>query len=465
MKTAEKKKAGQTNSRTADLLQQLLQFQTFNPPGHTIKEAEFLKSLFKKAGTETEIIQTPKDGVAHFIARVKGNGNKQPVLLAAHSDVVPVDRSGWSVDPFAGVIQDGYVLGRGAMDFKGGQAVFVSAILKLIEEKVPLDRDVIFLAECDEEAGDYGTEWLAKNHWDKINAEFALNEGGWIFIDENGEAKQVNITTRDKIYVSLKLTASGHATHSSRPMFHSAIGRLGKALAKIAAWDTEPTLIPQTREYFRTLAETAKGALADNLRTLADSTDPKTIRRAGQKVVELGEYPYLWHALMRNTVASTMLDAGIKENVIPGQAEAIVNVRLIPGSMPFTVMEQIRNLINDPKVKVELAHMTEKEGREYYSVKTRVKPSPIDTELFKALEQCSQEVWPKAKVVPALFEAGTDATAWRTRGVPVYGIYPYPLNQETLSRMHGNDERILIQSLEEGTEMIYKTLAKVAGSK
>jgi acetylornithine deacetylase/succinyl-diaminopimelate desuccinylase-like protein len=131
-----------------------LRFDISNPPGRTIEQAEYLKKIFDAAGIPNEIVKTPDEGRAHFIARLKGDGSKRPILLAGHSDVVPVERATWTVDPFGGVIKDGFVLGRGAMDFKGGQAVFARAVLMLAENKVPLARDVIFLAEADEEAFD-----------------------------------------------------------------------------------------------------------------------------------------------------------------------------------------------------------------------------------------------------------------------------------------------------------------------
>ncbi|WP_286230023.1 M20/M25/M40 family metallo-hydrolase [Neobacillus mesonae] len=452
-----------TDSKTAKLLQELLRFDSTNPGGQTLDQAKYLKKLFDKAGAQTEIIKTP-EGQAHFIARLKGDGSQQPVLLAGHADVVPAEKESWTVDPFGGVIKDGYVMGRGAMDFKGGQAVFASAVLMLAENKVPLTRDVIFLAEADEEAGKYGTDWLAEHHWDKIKAEFALNEGGWIFQDENKKTRQVNITVQDKIYASIKLTATGKPTHSSRPMPESSISHLTKALAKVADWDTDPTLNPITKEYFQALSKSAKEPLAGYLKMLVDGDDPVKVSEAAKKVVELGEYPLLWHALMRNTVAPTIVTAGVKENVIPGKAEAIINTRIVPGSSPFKVMEEIRQVINDPNVKIELSgDMTTEEAAEYYEKKAKEEPSSTETELFKALAESSKKQWPEAEVAPALFEAGTDAAPWRDRGVPVYGIYPYPLDNDTLERMHGNDERISVKSLDEGTEMIYDTLVKVAG--
>lgn len=456
--------AAGSDSPTADLLTQLLRFDTSNAPGRTIEQARFLDGLFRAAGAETVQVATPADGKVHFFARLKGDGSKRPVLLAAHSDVVPVERKSWSVDPFAGVVRDGYVLGRGAMDFKGGQAVFARAVLMLAENHVKLARDVIFLAEADEEYGEFNTVWLAKEHWSLMECEFALNEGGWIFQDAQGRTRQVNITTRDKVGVSLRLSTTGTSTHASRPMPESAITHLVTALAKLAAWDPDPTLNDQSRAYFAALAESAPPALAAPLRQLAESRDPAVLREAGRAVVARGDYPLLWHALMRNTIAETMVNAGIKENVIPGSADAIVNLRLIPGSTPWDVIAEMRAVIADPSVAITLASgMTEAQARPLFEARTNAPPSSTDTDLYRALVASSRRLWPEARVVPALFEAGTDATAWRQRGVPVYGIYPYPLDNDTLERMHGNDERIAVKSLEEGTQLIYDTLLAVAG--
>lgn len=455
--------AAQEADGAVKLLQQLLRFDTSNPPGKTLEEVIFLKKVFDEAGIENEIIKTPKEGVAHFVARLKGDGSKGPILLAAHSDVVPVERQTWSVDPFAGEIKGDYVLGRGAMDFKGGQAVFVQALLDLKKSGVALSRDVIFLAEADEEAGDYGTDWLAKNHWEKIKAEFVLNEGGWIFQDKNGVARQVNITTRDKIYAGLRLRVVGTPTHSSRPQPDSAIGKLTRALAKISTWDTEPTLTDQTKAYFKALASSASGQMKADLETLASSSDASALKEAGERVSATGDYPLLWHALMRNTVAPTIVKAGVKENVIPGAAEAYVNIRLVPGSTPWDVQQQVEKVVSDPDVKISVdTTMNEADARAYYKERTEAQASPTDTPLFKALEKAAKKTWPEATVVSALFEAGTDASAWRDRGIPVYGIYPYPLDNETLERMHGNDERVAVKSLEEGTAFIHDMLVDVA---
>ncbi|MBL0172184.1 MAG: M20/M25/M40 family metallo-hydrolase [Gemmatimonadaceae bacterium] len=154
------------------------------------------------------------------------------MLLAAHADVVGVEREKWSMDPFAGVIKDGHVYGRGAIDFKGGMAVFAMAALRLAETKVPLARDVIFMAEADEEGAPMNTSWLARDHWASMDAEFALNEGGWIIKDDAGKVRYVSISTADKSVVGITLSAKGTSTHSSMPFPDNAIASLGAALGQ-----------------------------------------------------------------------------------------------------------------------------------------------------------------------------------------------------------------------------------------
>src|SRR3954471_850043 len=196
---APRRAVSQATDPTAALLVDLIRANTSNPPGNERRIAELLAPRFKALGFDVQIIQTPDSGKAHFIARLKGDGSKRPILLAAHADVVGVEREKWSVDPFGGVIRDDHVYGRGAIDFKGGMAVFARAVMMLAERKIPLARDVIFIAEADEEGGgSFSTSWLAREHWPDIDAEFALNEGGWIIKNAAGKVQYVSISTADK---------------------------------------------------------------------------------------------------------------------------------------------------------------------------------------------------------------------------------------------------------------------------
>lgn len=438
---------------TAQLLSELIRVDTSNPPGHEALIAELLAAKLRPLGFEITIVPTPEAGKSALFARLKGDGSKKPVLLAAHADVVGVEREKWSVDPFAGVVKDGYVIGRGAIDFKGGMAVFVKAVMQLAERKVPLARDVIFLAEPDEEGAQYNTTWLAGSHWAQMDCEFALNEGGWIIAGDDRRVRYVSISTADKSSVAVLITARGTSTHSSMPRPDSAIFTLSKALAKLSAYETDVELTPATRRFLATLAETSGEPMSRHFRTLATSRDPAAIARADR---EVSRDPLL-HAIIRNTFAPVLLNAGFRSNVIPGSAQATINVRVIPGTDLQRVLGEFRRVIGDANVDVVLANpaTAERAGKNA--------PSSEDTDLFRALARNAAATFPGARVTPYLFQAGTDAGAWRTRGVPVYGIYPYPITADELTRMHGNDERVSIDSLRAGTQMIYQTLVDVAG--
>lgn len=452
--------AQEKTNATAELLEELIRVDTSNPPGNEGKLAELLATKLRPLGFEIDIIPTPQPGKAHFVARLKGDGTRKPVLIAAHEDVVGVEREKWSMDPFAGVVKDGYVYGRGALDFKGGMAVFLEAAMRLAKVRMARHRDLIFLAEADEEGGKYNTSWLAESHWNLMDCEFALNEGGWIMKNPKGEVQYVSISTADKMSIPLIVTAKGTSTHSSMPRPDNAIFTLSKAMAKLADYETPLELIPSTREFLRTLAKTSEAPMSAYFEELASGTDPEKVREADR---EVSKDPLL-HAIIRNTIAPVFLKAGFRGNVIPGSAEATLNLRVIPGTNVETLREDIERTIGDSRVTAEFPGADTPEGeRVARLLKTVAKqqPSSTDTGLYRALEASAKELWPSAPVTAYLFQAGTDAGAWRSRGVPVYGIYPYPISSDDLTRMHGNDERISVESLEQGTEMIYKTLVRV----
>jgi acetylornithine deacetylase/succinyl-diaminopimelate desuccinylase-like protein len=448
---------------TAALLAEVIRLDTSNPPGVTQALADLLAGRFRAAGFSIEIIPTPDSGKVHFIARLKGDGSKRPVLLAAHADVVGVEREKWSVDPFAGVIKDGHVYGRGAIDFKGGLAVFAIAALRLAEQKVPLARDVIFMAEADEEAAPRNTSWLARTHWASMDAEFALNEGGWIIKGDDGRVQYVSISTADKSSVAVTLTSKGTSTHSSMPLPDNALASLGAAIAKVVAYRTPVQLTAESRQFFETLGRTTKGPTSRYFQQLVSGTPAQV--RAADSVISADP---LLHAIMRNTFSPVIMSGGFRSNVIPGSAEATINMRLIPGSDPNAMVALLRQVINDPRVTVSLARgaatstpATAPTGPAAPAAASA--PSSVETELYRALAREAKAQWPSAEVTPYLFQAGTDAGAWRSRGVPVYGIYPYPITNDELRRMHGNDERVSVESLRQGTDMIFRTLVSVAG--
>jgi acetylornithine deacetylase/succinyl-diaminopimelate desuccinylase-like protein len=437
---------------TAALLQELIRVDTSNPPGHEGQLDDLMAAKLRPLGFEIIVVPTPVAGKSHLIARLRGDGSRRPVLLASHGDVVGVEKEKWTLDPFGATVKDGRMYGRGAIDFKGGIAVFARAVMQLAENKVPLARDVIFVVEADEESAPYNATWLAQTHWADMECEFALNEGGWIMADDRGRVKYVSISTADKSSIAVILTAQGTSTHSSMPRPDNAIFALSRALSRLANYETPVQLTPSTRRFFTTLANTSAPPMSQYFRDLV-GTDTAAQIRADR---EIGKDPLL-HAIMRNTIAPVMLNAGFRRNVIPGSADATVNVRLIPGSDPNQIVRDFERVIDDPAVSVSLS--TPSAGP------SRIGASSEDTDLYRALEREAKATFMGAEVTPYLFQAGTDAGAWRTRGVPVYGIYPYPITADQLTHMHGNDENVSVESLRLGTEMIYKTLVDVAAKR
>src|SRR5581483_10757778 len=408
-----------------DLLKEIIRIDNSNPPGNEGKLDELLAAKLKPLGFEIDIIPTPQPGKSHLIARLKGDGSAKPVLIASHADTVGVEREKWSVDPFAAVEKDGYIYGRGAIDFKGGIAVFGEAVMELAKNKIPLKRDVIWLVEADEESAPYNTSWLAEKNWEKIDCEFALNEGGWIMKRSDGRVRYISISTADKSSVTLLLTAHGTSTHSSMPRPDNAIFALANALAKLSHYETTPTLTASTKRFFLTLAQTSEPPMSTYYSNLVNSNDPAVVAEAARQISK----DVLLHAIMRNTIAPVLLNAGFRSNVIPGSAEATINMRVIPGTKPEDMIAEIKRVVDDPNVDVALAPAKTPQAIALARRQERVqgvKESSTDTPLYQSLAKNAAALW-NAPVTPYLFQAGTDAIAWRSRGIPVYGVYPYPI--------------------------------------
>ena len=450
------------DGEVVDLLKQLIQRNTSNPPGNEQQIAELLQARLRPLGFETEIIPTPTPGKAHFIARLRAaNPTDKPLLLAGHEDVVGVEPDLWTVDPFAGLVRGGDIFGRGAMDFKGGLAAFTVAASRIARAKPTLTRDIVLLAEADEEGGDYGTSWLAKEDFSKIDAGVSLNEGGWVLEDGGGTPRIMGVTIIDKNSLSVTLETRGTSTHSSRPLPDSALARLTRALNRIERYEprTRPPN-PVLRVYLRRWAQGFKGRQARQIRTLLRAQTPRERRLATRRLVR-GRYGELFNGLLRTIYVPTIVDGGFRSNVLPGSAEATVNIRLLPGARPRPAIRELRRVIRDRRVKVTPIGTTGESAEQTldrFDERAKQKPSSTDTELYRVLAREGKREWPTARVAPALFEAGTDATPWRQRGIPVYGVYPYPISRAELADMHGNDEHISIRRLEEGTDMLTRVI-------
>jgi acetylornithine deacetylase/succinyl-diaminopimelate desuccinylase-like protein len=448
------------------LLQDLIRVDTSNPPGNEAQVAELLRQRLEPLGFAVEIVPTPTAGKAHMIARLRAqNPTAKPLLLAGHEDVVGVERDLWTVDPFAGLLRGGDIFGRGSMDFKGGLAAFTVAASRLARAKVALKRDIILLAEADEEGGDYGTGWLAKTAYPKIDAGVSLNEGGWIFEDGRGTPRVMGITTIDKNSLSVTLKTRGTSTHSSRPLPDSALARLTRALNRIERYEpATPRPGATARQYLRAWASGFGGRSARDVRAFLAARTARARRVAARRLAR-GNYGELFNGLLRTIYVPTIVDGGFRSNVLPGSAEATVNIRLLPGARPRPAIRELERVIADRRVRVTPIAQTGEtvaEVLDRFDQRARQRPSRVNTDLYRALAREGRREWPTAKVTPALFEAGTDAVPWRQRGVPVYGVYPYPISRAELADMHGNDEHISIRRLEEGTDMLTRVVRAVA---
>lgn len=445
------------------LFRQLVQIDTSNAPGDTRPVAALLGKLCDEAGIQHETILAPNGRAAHFIARLKGSGSKRPLLLAAHADVVPVERDQWSVDPFAGVVRDGYLYGRGTIDNKGAVVAFLRAMLRLKASGERLSRDVILLVEADEEQGRFNTNWLAARHWDKIDAGLVLNEGGVIL--KNGDrVSQVTVTYADKLTANIAFSASGKSGHSSRPfpVGETANGKLVRALDRLMQYHFPVSLDPELRRYLESVAQSSSPDYAAAIRTLLAAPQGPQREAAAEQVIAIDQGGWGIEGLLRNTLVVTMLKSGIKPNVIPGTAEAIANARLMPGTNVRAFLAALQGRVGQD-VKVRLSSdLSQEEALARLEARSAMAPSSLDTPLFAAIRHSAARYWPGARVIPTLFTASTDATPWRVRGVPVYGIAPFPVSGTDMKSVHGDDERIGVSGLATGSDYVFGIVREVA---
>jgi acetylornithine deacetylase/succinyl-diaminopimelate desuccinylase-like protein len=437
-------------SETVERLQALIRFDTTNPPGNELPLAKYLVEALERDGIQTTLL-IPTPGRAAVIARIKGSGAGRPVMLLAHMDVVGVEREKWSCDPFGGVIRDGYLYGRGAIDDKGMLAANLMAMLLLkrhvVDAGAELERDVVFVATSDEETGgDFGMKWLVREHRDLLDAEFAINEGGRTRKIAGGK-RYLAIQTAEKVSHMVTVTARGSAGHSAIPLADNAIFHLGRALARLGDYREPVTLTETTRRFFGLLSrvwpvEQEGRAMASLVSADAAESD------RGAEV--LSKIP-VFNAVMRNGISPTQISGGVAGNVIPAEVSAVLNVRTIPGFRIEDVVDRMKEWLGDPGIEFAFAVHTEE-----------APASDPGSPMFDAIAQAATELDPDLTVVPYLSTGGTDSAHLRRIGINAYGILPFPMEQSDETRMHGHDERIPVQSLHFGTRLIFESIRRIA---
>jgi acetylornithine deacetylase/succinyl-diaminopimelate desuccinylase-like protein len=428
----------------------LIRINTTNPPGNELEAARYLAGILEREGISAEVIESAP-GRGMVVARLRSAAVPDParaLLLLGHTDVVGVEREKWSVDPFGGVVKDGYLWGRGALDMKSMVIANLAVMVALKRQGVRLDRDVIFLAEGDEEAGgEHGIEFAVRNHWLKIAAGFALNEGGRVAV-RDGRPLYIGVQAAEKVPVNVEVIANGPSGHASVPRSDNPVGRLAAAIAKIFASEAPAQPNTITRRFFEGLATVEQPEIAKWMRAL------ETPERLQQAARRLSEADPVWGSMLRNSIAPTILRAGIRNNVVPSSASATLNIRLLPGESIYALVEELKKVVNDPAVRFEIGQQT----------RQHAPPSSLDSELYATIQQVSARVFPGVPVVPLMSTWATDSAQLRLRNVQAYGLIPFPLTAEEERRMHGDDERIPLAALQKGIAYLYAIVEQFAGA-
>lgn len=429
-------------------LADLIRINTSNPPGNEQLAAMYVAGVLQKEGIKPEILDLAP-GRSAVVARLRSSVVPDPskaLLLVAHLDTVPVERSHWTVDPFGAVMKDGYLYGRGAIDNKGMLAANLAVFVGLKRANAHINRDVIFLATADEEGGgDSSIRMLIAKYWDKFAAGFAINEGGNVFM-KNGKVQYIGVQASEKVAANISVITRGASGHASQPTKDNAVVRLAAAVAKMGGYTAPVHFTAIVRRYFEGIGPLEDDEIAKWIRSM----DTPDRGEHAQRVI--ADSSPLWNAMMRDTVAPTVLSAGVANNVIPPEARANLNVRLLPGDSINTVVNDLNKLVNDPAVKLEVQP----------NAGLAAPPSSLESAFYNVICQVASREFGGAPALPFQSTWSTDSAQLRLHSVQAYGLVPFPLADEDLKRMHGDDERIPLAAFDKGVDVLTKIVTEFA---
>lgn len=427
----------------------VLSIDTSNPPGNETLAVNYLRSVLDAEGVPYErFALTPERG--NLVVRIKGDGSKRPLLFMGHTDVVTTQRDKWASDPFKPLRKDGFVYARGSNDDKDSVTAGLTLVLLLRRRHVKLDRDVIFLAEAGEEGtSTYGIDFMVKQHWDAIDAEYALAEGGGGVVRQ-GKLLAVTVSTTEKSPRPTLLRATGTAGHGSIPRLDNPIAHVAAAVAKVAAHQPPMRLNDTTRAYFEKLAAISDPKHADRYNHISDPA----------RSAEIQSYLARWepqlYSMLRTSVVPTILNAGFRTNVIPSTAEATLDVRALPDENMNNLYAYLRSVIDDPEVEVIAVQK---------DVRPTSPPSPLDSEMFKTLESVQQRMYPSAITLPTMLTGATDNAQLRHKGVKAYGIGPWTDEEDGgLGAAHTENERLREEYLYQFIQYLWTVVTQMAAS-
>ena len=432
--------------------QALIRFDTSDPPGQEKNAVDYLKHALEAEGIPVEVVALEPHR-PNLIARLKGSGAKKPLLIMGHTDVVNVDPKKWTHPPFAAARDGGYVYGRGTVDDKDNVVAGLMIMLMLKRNNVALDRDVIFLAEAGEEGSTrVGIQFVVNQHFDKVNAEYCLAEGGGV-TRQGGTVKFASVQTLEKIPRGIELTARGPAGHGSVPLRGNAVVHLANAVAKVAAWHTPLIFNETTRAYFKRLA---------GISTPAEAKRYLDVIGANTTTVAAADEHFLANeprhaAMLRSSISPNIIQGGYRINVIPSEAKATLDVRVHPDDDHLTLIEEVKRVIDDPAVEVAWAQRDVRPG----GAKT-----DLSSEAFRAIEAMVTKHYATV-TLPTMSTGATDMAYLRAKGIQCYGIGPATDIEDGPKGFgaHSDQERILEAELHRFVKFHYELVESLARRK
>jgi acetylornithine deacetylase/succinyl-diaminopimelate desuccinylase-like protein len=434
------------------LLSDLIRINTTNPPGNEIEAAKYVAEHMSREGFKCELCE-PAPGRGSVATRLKGTGEKPSLLLLSHLDVVAANAEEWSVDPFGGIVKDGFVWGRGALDMKGMTAIEVMAMKLLKRNNVKLKGDVLLAATADEEQGGLaGADFLLRNYPQKIFADYVLNEGGGLAVPTQNK-DVYTVQTAEKGILWFKVKAKGTPGHGSMPdIADNAIMRMNKVIEKLGNCRSQVLLVPTVKRFLNELAREDASLQQPFSRLLANpELSDQVLDELAKTAKPLAEEI---RPRIRMTITPTIIHGGVKENVIPSECEAVFDCRILPGQTTAEALQLIRNLLKDVGMeKLAFEIIQENEPSE----------SPTETPLYNVITNVLKEFEPNCGVTPMLTTGGTDSRFFRKMGSVCYGFHPMRPDKpydEIIKREHGVDERISIENLVFGTSVLYEVVKK-----
>ncbi len=439
--------AADLRGAAAALLSRAIRFDTTNPPGNERALSEYLAAVLAREGVEARVVGLPgpESPRAALWARVPGRGERAPLVLLSHLDVVPANQEDWAVDPFAGVVGGGFVVGRGALDSKGVAVTHLLALLELARRAQPLARDVILLATPDEEVGGaLGAGLVARDHRELLRgAKYLLTEGAGILPGELSEPDVWGVAFTEKTPCWVKLTARGVPGHGSTASDSSSVDRLVRALGRVQELPLEITVTPAVAQMFARMAPLARPEERRHWRELrgALALHPEFRERF---LADPGR-----RALVQDTISVTELRGSDSMNVVPAVATAGIDARLLPGESCPAFVDRLAAVIDDPAVELAIA------------LQFPAETSPIDSPLMTAIERVAERASPRGFVVPRVIAGFTDAHYFRALDITAYGFVPRRLRLQDSLGIHGPNERVSLENLELGVKTMVAILEEL----